>query len=91
MFQNEVLKAIGGRYGKSVAQVIVRWLTQRGVVAIPKSARKERIIENFNVFDFQLSAEDLAEIAKLDTGKSAFFDHRDPQVVRMLTRERSNR
>jgi diketogulonate reductase-like aldo/keto reductase len=91
MFQNEVLKAIGGKYGKSVAQVIVRWLTQRGVVAIPKSVRKERIIENFNVFDFQLSAEDLAEIAKLDTGKSAFFDHRDPQVVRMLTRERSNR
>jgi diketogulonate reductase-like aldo/keto reductase len=90
MFQNDVLKAIGGRYGKSVAQVIVRWLTQRGVVAIPKSARKERIIENFDVFDFQLSAEDLAEIAKLDTGRSAFFDHRDPQIVRMLTRERSN-
>lgn len=90
MFQNEVLKAIGGKYGKSVAQVIVRWLTQRGVVAIPKSTRKEHIIENFNVFDFQLSTEDLAEIAKLDTGKSSFFDHHDPQVVRMLSRERSN-
>jgi len=90
MFQNEVLTAIGGKHGKSVAQVIVRWLTQRGVVAIPKSARKERILENFNVFDFQLSAEDLAEMAKLDTGTSAFFDHRDPQVVRMLTRRRSN-
>jgi diketogulonate reductase-like aldo/keto reductase len=91
LFQNEVLQAIGGKYGKSVAQVIVRWLTQRGVVAIPKSVRKERIIENFDVFDFQLTAEDLAEIAKLDTGRSAFFDHRDPQVVRMLTRGRSNR
>jgi 2,5-diketo-D-gluconate reductase A len=90
MFQNEVLKAIGGQYGKSVAQVIVRWLIQRGVVAIPKSTRKEHIIENFDVFDFQLSAEDLAAIAKLDTGKSAFFDHRDPQVVRMLGGRRSN-
>lgn len=88
MFQNEVLKSIGAKYGKSVAQIIVRWLTQRGVVAIPKSSKKERIIENFNVFDFQLSAEDMAEIAKLDTSKSAFFDHRDPQVVKMLTRPR---
>lgn len=91
MFQNEVLKSIGDKYGKTVAQVIVRWLTQRGIVAIPKSSRKERIIENSNVFDFQLSAEDLAEIAKLDTGKSLFFDHRDPQVVRMLTGARRNR
>lgn len=91
MFQNEVLKSIGDKYGKTVAQVVVRWLTQRGVVAIPKSTRKERIIENANVFDFQLSAEDLAEIAKLDTGKSLFFDHRDPQVVRMLSGSRRNR
>jgi len=85
LFQNEALLAIGKKYGKSVAQVVVRWLTQRGVVAIPKSVRKERIVENFSVFDFQLSPEDLAEIAKLDTGKSAFFDHRDPQVVRMIS------
>lgn len=91
MFQNEVLKAIGDKYGKTVAQVVVRWLTQRGVVAIPKSTRKDRIIENFSVFDFQLSAEDMAEIATLDTGESAFFDHRDPEVVRMLTRPRDNR
>lgn len=90
LFQNEVLKSIGDKYGKTVAQVVVRWLTQRGIVAIPKSSRKDRIIENANVFDFQLSAEDLAEIAKLDTGKSLFFDHRDPQVVKMLTRSRSN-
>lgn len=91
MFQNEVLKSIGDKYGKTVAQVIVRWLTQRGIVAIPKSSRKDRIIENAKVFDFQLSAEDLAEIAKLDTGKSLFFDHRDPQTVRMLTGARRNR
>ena len=90
MFQNEALKSIGEKHGKSVAQVVVRWLTQRGVVAIPKSSRKERIIENFNVFDFQLTSEDMAEIAKLDTGKSLFFDHRDPQVVKMLTRSRSS-
>lgn len=91
MFENETLKSIGAKYGKTVAQVVVRWLTQRGIVAIPKSSKKERIIENANVFDFQLSAEDLAEIAKLDTGKSLFFDHRDPQTVRMLTRARPNR
>ncbi len=91
MFENATLKSIGAKYGKTVAQVVVRWLTQRGIVAIPKSSKKERIIENASVFDFQLSAEDLAEIAKLDTGKSLFFDHRDPQVVRMLTRPRPNR
>lgn len=91
MFQNEVLKSIGQKHDKTVAQVIVRWLTQRGVAAIPKSSRKERIIENANVFDFQLSAGELAEIAKLDTGKSSFFDHRDPQVVRMLSGLRRNR
>ncbi len=90
MFQNEVLTAIGAKYGKSVAQVVVRWLTQRGVVAIPKSSRKERIIENFKVFDFELSAEDLTAISALESGKSAFFDHRDPQFVRMLTRSRAS-
>jgi diketogulonate reductase-like aldo/keto reductase len=84
MFQNEVLKSMGERHAKTVAQVVLRWHTQRGVVAIPKSSRKERIIENFNVLDFQLSPEDLAEIAELDTEESAFFDHRDPRVVRMI-------
>ena len=91
MFQNEVLKSIGDKHGKTIAQVIIRWLTQRGIVAIPKSSRKDRIIENANVFDFKLTAEDLAAIAKLDTGKSLFFDHRDPQTVRMLTGVRLNR
>ena len=91
LFQNEVLLGIGKKYGKSVAQVVVRWLVQRGIVAIPKSVRKDRIIENFSVFDFQLSPEDLAAIAKLDTGTTSFFDQRDPQVVRMLSGVRRNR
>jgi 2,5-diketo-D-gluconate reductase A len=90
IFHNDVLRSVGGKYGKSVAQVILRWLTQRGVVAIPKSVRKERIVENFNVFDFELDAEDMAAIATLDTGKSAFFDHRDPAVVKMLVTVKRN-
>jgi 2,5-diketo-D-gluconate reductase A len=90
IFQNDVLRSVGGKYGKSVAQVILRWLTQRGVVAIPKSVRKERIIENFNIFDFQLSAEDMEAIATLDTGQSAFFDHRDPEVVKRLGTAKRN-
>lgn len=84
IFQNELLRAIGGKHGKTVAQVIVRWLTQRGVVAIPKSVRKERMAENFAVFDFELSAEDMAAIVTLDRKESAFFDHRDPAVVKRL-------
>src|SRR5581483_6923492 len=84
IFHNDLLRSIGRKYGKSVAQVILRWLTQRGVIALPKSVRKERITENFNVFDFRLSPEYLAAIATLDTGQSAFFDHRDPAMVKML-------
>ncbi len=84
IFQNEVLRAIAEKHGKSVAQVILRWLIQRRIVAIPKSVRKERIVENFNVFDFELSPEDMAAIATLDTKTSAFFDHRDPKVVKWL-------
>lgn len=84
IFENEVLRSIAGQYQKTVAQVILRWLTQRGVVAIPKSVRKERIVENFNVFDVDLSPEDMAAIATLDTKTSSFFDHRDPNVVKML-------
>lgn len=84
IFQNELLGAIGDKYGKSTAQVILRWLVQREVVVIPKSVRKERIEENFNIFDFELSAEDTHQIAALDTKQSLFFDHRDPAMVKML-------
>lgn len=84
MFQNELLLSLAGKYKKSVAQIILRWLIQRSVVIIPKSVRKERIIENFNIFDFELSPEDMEIIASLDTKKSAFFDHRDPEIVKWL-------
>jgi diketogulonate reductase-like aldo/keto reductase len=85
IFQNEILIAIGAKYNKSVAQVILRWLTQRGVVAIPKSVRKERMLENFNIFDFELSADDMQLIQNLDTKESLFFDHRDPNMVKWLS------
>lgn len=85
MFGNEILVSIAEKYNKSVAQVILRWLTQRGVVAIPKSVRKERIIENFNIFDFELSQEDMERIATLDTKKSLFFSHNDPEIVKWIS------
>jgi len=85
IFQNEVLAAIGTKYNKSVAQVVLRWLAQRGVVAIPKSVRKERMVENFDIFDFELSADDLNAITTLDNKESLFFDHRDPQMVKWLS------
>lgn len=84
LFGNSVLKEIGSRYGKSVAQVVLRWLLQRGIVCIPKSVKKERMEENFQVFDFELSQEDMEKIAALDTGVSAFFNHQDPAVVENL-------
>jgi diketogulonate reductase-like aldo/keto reductase len=84
MFQNEVLVSIAEKYNKSVAQVILRWLTQREIVVIPKSVHKERIIENFNIFDFELNQEDMETIATLDTKDSVFFSHRDPEFVRWL-------
>ncbi len=84
IFENEVLRAIASKYQKTVAQIILRWLTQRGVVAIPKSVRKERMEENFKVFDVELSQEDMAAIAALDTRTSSFFDHRDPKMVKFL-------
>lgn len=83
-FQNEILVSIAEKYNKSVAQVALRWLTQRGVVAIPKSVRKERIIENFNIFDFELNQEDMNLIATLDTKESLFFSHRDPEMVKWI-------
>ena len=84
IFQNEVLRSIAEKHRKSVAQIVLRWLTQRGIVAIPKSVRTERIEENFAVFDVELSPDDMAAIATLDTKTSSFFDHRDPAIVKQL-------
>jgi 2,5-diketo-D-gluconate reductase A len=85
IFHNTLLKSIANNHGKSIAQVVVRWLTQRGIVAIPKSVRKERMAENFDVFDFELSAGEMSSISTLDTGTSSFFDHRDPAMVKWLS------
>ena len=84
IFHNELLLSIAQQYNKSVAQVILRWLIQRGVVAIPKSVRKERMEENFNSLDFELSGDDMESIKTLDTRTSSFFDHRDPAMVKWL-------
>lgn len=84
LFENEVLRAIGQKHGKSIAQVVLRWLVQREIVAIPKSVRKERMAENFAVFDFELGTDDLTAIAALDQKVSSFFDHRDPAMVQWI-------
>jgi 2,5-diketo-D-gluconate reductase A len=84
VFQNETLLSLAARHNKSVAQVILRWVVQRGMIVLAKSTRKERMIENINVLDFELSAEDMATLATLDTKTSAFFDHRDPKIVKWL-------
>jgi len=84
LFHNELLTSIGKKYNKTIAQVVIRWLTQRGVVAIPKSVRKERMEENFNIFDFELSNDDMEAIKTLDKKASLFFDHRDPAMVKWL-------
>lgn len=83
-FTNPVLEEIGNKYGKSVAQVALRWLTQRGVIIIPKSVHVERMEQNLNILDFTLSDEDMAAIAKLDTGKSLFLNHHDPEIVKFF-------
>lgn len=83
-FQNELLATIGKKYGKSIPQVALRWLLQRGVIIIPKTVHKERMAENLNIEDFELTAEDMASIATLDTGKSAFFDHHDGEVTKLF-------
>lgn len=81
IFADPTIAAIGEKYGKTNGQVILRWLLQRGIVAIPKSVHKERMEENFNVFDFELSDEDMATMAGLDKHESQFFDHRDPAAI----------
>ncbi|MFE7381876.1 aldo/keto reductase [Streptomyces zhihengii] len=84
LFTDPLLTGIAAAHGRSVAQVVLRWLVQRGVVVIPKSVRAERMAENLAVFDFALTGEQMAAVASLDTGASAFFDHRDPEMVSRL-------
>jgi 2,5-diketo-D-gluconate reductase A len=85
LFQNEVLVAIAAKYGKSIGQVVLRWLVQRNIVALAKTVRRERMAENLNVFDFALDEADMAGIAKLETGTSSFFSHRDPEIVKWMS------
>ena len=88
IFQNEVLVGIGHKYGKSVGQVVLRWLAQRGIVALAKTVRKERMAENLAIFDFLLDDGDMASIATLETGQSSFFSHRDPAMVKWISERR---
>ncbi|MCC3289773.1 MULTISPECIES: aldo/keto reductase [unclassified Arthrobacter] len=85
LFSDPTLSAVGDTHGKSIPQVVLRWLIQRRIVVIPKSVRPDRMAENFDVFDFELSPQEMASIADLDTGKSMFFDHRDPKAVARLS------
>jgi 2,5-diketo-D-gluconate reductase A len=85
LFHNEVLAAIGAKHGKSVGQVVLRWLVQRGIVVLAKSVHQERMVENLNIFDFHLDDSDMAGIATLETGKSSFFSHRDPAIVKNMS------
>lgn len=86
LFNNEILTAIGNQYGKSIAQVTLRWLIQRGIAVIPKSVHEERMVENADIWDFELGTKDMEAIATLDTYKSVFFDHRDPETAEWLTK-----
>jgi 2,5-diketo-D-gluconate reductase A len=88
IFQNEILTQLADKYKKSVAQVILRWLIQRNIVVIPKSVHKERIIENFNIFDFEIPQEDMEKITTLNTDVSCFFSHRDPEIVKFISTKR---
>ncbi|MFQ1055879.1 aldo/keto reductase [Gilliamella apicola] len=90
IFNHPVLTTIGNKYNKSVGQVILRWLIQRQIVCLAKSVRKERMTENFNIFDFKLSNQDMIDITAIDIATSAFFSHRDPAVVEWLTKRRPN-
>ena len=85
LFQNEALTGIASKYGKSIGQVVLRWLVQRNIVALAKTVRRERMTENLDVFNFELDDSDMAVIAKLETGTSSFFSHRDPEMVRWMS------
>jgi 2,5-diketo-D-gluconate reductase A len=88
LFQNETLADIARKHGKTVGQVVLRWVVQRGIVALAKSVRKERMQENLRVFDFALDESDIARIAQLETGQSSFFSHRDPAMVKWISERR---
>ena len=95
-FENDTVKAIGAKYGKTSAQVMLRWHIQRGVVVIPKSTHAERMVENISVFDFELTTDEMSRIAALDTAESSFFSHQDPVMVEWFVkmveeRKRNNR
>ena len=89
LFTNPTLAEIGQAHGRSVAQVALRYLTQRGVIIIPKSVRRERMAENFQIYDFKLTPDEMARIERLDTAHSLFFDHNDPETVKMFMGWRS--
>ncbi len=84
LFQNPLLTQIGEKYDKSVGQVVLRWLFQRGIVSLAKTVRKERMAENFNIFDFELTQQEMIQITAMDSATSAFFSHRDPAMVEWL-------
>lgn len=84
LFENETIMNIADKYGKSTGQVILRWLLQRGITVIPKSVHPQRMAENINVFDFELSADDMKTMASLEKGESQFFDHRDPVTIEQI-------
>ena len=88
LFTNPTLTEIGEAHGKSIAQVVLRWLIQRDVIVIPKSVRPERMRENLDVFDFELTGDEMARIAALDTGETLFFDHSDPAIAAQFARRR---
>jgi 2,5-diketo-D-gluconate reductase A len=85
LFQNDVLRAIAARHDRTIGQVVLRWVVQRGIVVLAKSVRRERMAENLAIFDFELDADDIAKIAALDTGTSSFFSHRDPAIVKWMS------
>jgi diketogulonate reductase-like aldo/keto reductase len=88
LFTDPVLSEVASNHAKSVAQVVLRWLVQSDVIVIPKSVRRERMEQNFDIFDFELTADDMKQIATLDTGETLFFDHHDPEMVAWLNSRR---